>query len=218
VGLVIDPLSLRPRYPQQLPTLSHKLADFLCEVEKQFLRWEELRTCHAQRASRLRKSSLDDDSVQRSAFSYFRVGKYEGFHMSNDASHIHRPDATGRMHPAIHKILAAFVGGWLVITLAFFLGGSGDGRAYGSVIAAIVAVFGLIVILIPWDIRHIGLSHPGRRNIDRPTPSRLDESGIPDLGWTCARPRRGDHGAVAGRRGDDRWYCFGNCLPRRAVK
>jgi hypothetical protein len=85
--------------------------------------------------------------------------------------HVHKVDATGRLHPAIYKILAGFVAGWVVITLSFFLVGGGNGHAYGTVIGLIVAVFGLIVILLPWDIHRIGLHHPGRRNIDRPSGS-----------------------------------------------
>jgi len=85
--------------------------------------------------------------------------------------HRHKSDATGRLHPAIYRILAGFVGGWLIITLLFFLGGDGNGHAYGAVIGLIVAVFGLIVVLLPWDIHRIGLHHPGRRNVDRPSGS-----------------------------------------------
>jgi hypothetical protein len=91
--------------------------------------------------------------------------------MSKDRTDPHKRDATGRLHPAIYRILAAFVGGWLVISLAFFLGGSGGGRAYGGLIAPIIAAFGLITVLVPWDIRRIGRAHPGRHNPDRPSGS-----------------------------------------------
>lgn len=85
--------------------------------------------------------------------------------------HVHKIDATGRLHPAIYGALVGFVAGWLLLTLTFFFGGTGSGRPYGGMIALIVAVFGAVVILLPWDIHHIGLMHPGRRNVDRSSGS-----------------------------------------------
>ncbi|MGH6828158.1 MAG: hypothetical protein ACREFW_04535 [Rhizomicrobium sp.] len=61
------------------------------------------------------------------------------------------------------------MGGWVLITLTFFLGANGGGYNYSGVIVLIVAVFALIVVLLPTDIRYIALHHPVGRNI---APSR----------------------------------------------
>lgn len=72
--------------------------------------------------------------------------------MPKRALHVHQSDLTGRLHLAIYWIRTGFAGGWLVLTLTFFLGGNVDGHAYGGLIAPVVAVLGTVAILIPLTI------------------------------------------------------------------
>jgi hypothetical protein len=84
---------------------------------------------------------------------------------NKDAARHHKDGATGRLHSVIYRILAGFVGGWVILTISFFMGGAGvGGHPYGGVIVGVVGVLGLVAILILTDFWRVRLAHPGRRN------------------------------------------------------
>ncbi len=80
----------------------------------------------------------------------------------------HNRGSTDKLHKSISYALLGFVGGWAVITFAFFLGAAGPDRNYGSITPLIVAAFAAVVLLLVTRLRHVAMHHPLGRDL---TPS-----------------------------------------------
>jgi hypothetical protein len=111
--------------------------------------------------------------------------------MPDNAAQHRKDDATGRLHPVIYRILMGFVGGWVILTISFFVGSPGIGdHPYGGAIVGVVGVLGLVAILILTDFWRIRLAHPGRRNELRAPGSFHDWLNREVVIWDGREPAR----------------------------